>query len=505
MKIQVNDAENSQKELVVELPYEVLESASEQELTKLIPTVKVPGFRPGKAPKDVIKKQYEHKIRSAAIERVINDALRDAMTSNNIMPLSQANVYDVEFDVDKPIKFKAKVDVFPTVNVENHSGFDFEYADISITDADIDGVIDTIRERNMTYEPAKTRTTVELGDIAVIDFEGKLDGVAFDGGTAKDFSLTIGSGQFIPGFEDAVIGMEVGSEKDIDVTFPAEYQAPDLAGKPVVFTVKLHEIKEKVLPELTDEFVATVDPKLSTVAEFRAKLTAGITEEYTNRARFDIFTDMLNKIMDVNPFDVPYSFAKEQAERMAYQSMNQFYQMGLDPDKVGITFDMMVERHIEQAKNQVKHALIINEIATKQNIIVEDKDLDDFIAHHAAMQGRTPEELRQESESHNMLDNFKNDILGRKVREYLEGLNTVKTIKMTKDEYDKSKDPNHVASEEEKPAKKATKAKTTKAKKDDSADAGEEKPKAKRTTKAKAEDGEEKPKTTRKKKADAAE
>ncbi len=503
MKVQVNDAENSQKELIVELPYESFADTVEKELVKLLPTVKIPGFRPGKAPKDVVKKQYEHKVRSNAIERLINDAIRDAMTSNGIMPLSQPNVYDVEFDEDKPIKFKAKVDVFPSVELNKYSGNDFECVEVSITDKDIDNSIESLRQNNMTYELVKNRKVVKDGDIAVIDFEGKLDGVAFDGGTAKEFSLNIGSGQFIPGFEDGVIGMKIGEKKDIPLTFPKEYQAENLAGKEVIFTVKLHEIKEKVMPELDEAFVKTIDPNSSTIEELKTRLKKGLTADYANRVKFELFSSMLVQIVADNPFDVPYSFAKEQAERMAYQSMTQFYQMGLDPEQVGITFDMMVERHIEDAKEQVKQALVINEIAKKEGIVIEEADIDKFLGHHADIQGRPVEDLRKEVEAQNMLESLKNDILSQKVREYLESVNSVKTKKMTKDAYDKAQQPNNEAEPEKKPAKKAAPKKKAEDKADDKP-AKKAAPK-KATTKTAAKASDDKPKATRKKKSDSAE
>lgn len=439
MKVQVNDAANSQKELTFELPYETFEKASELELTKIMPEVKIPGFRPGKAPKDVVKKQYSHKIKAQAIERAINDALKEGLTANNINPLSQPSVSDVKFEDNEPITFKARVDVFPEIKLEKYSGFETEKPEIKISDKDIEATLASLQEQNVSFEPAKSRKSAKKDDMAIINFVGKIDDIPFPGGSAENFSLRLGSGQFIPGFEDGVEGMKIGETKDIQVSFPEDYNQKDLAGKPAVFTVTLNEIKEKVMPKLDDDFAKDVNEKFATLADLKENLRKGMQAECDNSARFEAFNDLLNMVLKENSFDVPFAFVKEQSERLAYNSMNQFYQMGINPEQVGINFEMMVQRHIPQAQQQVKQALIINEIAKKENITVEDADIDKFIAFHADLQNRTVEELKKELEKNHQLESIRNDVLGDKVYDFLATINTIKTKKMTKEEYEKEK------------------------------------------------------------------
>ena len=179
MKVQVNDAERSQKELLVEIPYEVFEKAADKELDTLLPKAKIHGFRPGKAPREIARKQFSHQIKSQAIEKVINEAVQDALTSNNIVPISQAHISDVVFEENKPISFTARVDVFPKVELNKYKDFNFKKVTVEISDADVEDALITLQERDMTYEPVENRDTVQKGDVAVIDFEGKKDGVAF--------------------------------------------------------------------------------------------------------------------------------------------------------------------------------------------------------------------------------------------------------------------------------------------------------------------------------------
>ena len=346
MKVQVNDAERSQKELLVEIPYEVFETAADKELDTLLPKAKIHGFRPGKAPREIARKQFSHQIKSQAIEKVINEAVQDALTSNNIMPISQAHISDVVFEENKPITFTAKVDVFPKVELNKYKDFNFKKVTVEISDADIEDALISLQERDMTYEPVENRDTVKKGDVTVIDFEGKKDGVAFEGGTAKDFSLNIGSGQFIPGFEDSVIGMKKGETKDLNLTFPKEYNNAELAGQDVVFTVTVHEIKEKIKPEINDDFSRDIHPNIKGLHDLKSKQKKGLQTEADKATQLEAFGQILEQIVKENPFEVPYSFVKEQSDRLAFNAMNQFYQMGLNPEQVGISFEMMAQRFI---------------------------------------------------------------------------------------------------------------------------------------------------------------
>lgn len=489
MKVQVNDAERSQKELLVEIPYEVFETAADKELDTLLPKAKIHGFRPGKAPRDIARKQFSHQIKSQAIEKVINEAVQDALTSNNIVPISQAHIADVVFEENKPITFTARVDVFPKVELNKYKDFNFKKVTVEISDADIEDALITLQERDMTYEPVENRDTVQKGDVAVIDFEGKKDGVAFEGGTAKGFSLNIGSGHFIPGFEDGVVGMKKGETKDLNLTFPKEYNSAELAGKDVVFTVTVHEIKEKVKPEINDDFARDIDPNSKGLDDLKSKLKKGLQTEADKATQLEAFGQILEQIVKENPFEVPYSFVKEQSDRLAFNAMNQFYQMGLNPEQVGISFEMMAQRYLAQAEEQVKQAIVINEVAKLENIAVEEEDINKFLSFHAELQGRTVEEIRKELESQMQMEAVRNDVLGDKVYKFLAGVNKAEESKMTKKEYEASKaaaaaEHKEESSKEEKPKKKAA------AKKADAETEAEEKPKKARTSKKKEDSAE---------------
>ncbi|MDR0453865.1 MAG: trigger factor, partial [Deferribacteraceae bacterium] len=245
MKVQIVDAPQSQKEISIEIPYDELEKASEIECERLTKDAKIPGFRPGKAPKDVVKKQNALKIKTHALERVISNAIRDVLIGNNINPIAQPDIQNVVADDGNPITFTAYVDVFPQFDVEKFKGYEFARTKIKVTDEDVNNTIKRLKEEYTEYIPVREKREVRNGDRTIIDFVGKKDGEPFEGGKAKKQTLDIGSGSFIPGFEDGVIGMLPEETKDICLKFPDNYHEDELSGKDVVFTVTLREIQEK--------------------------------------------------------------------------------------------------------------------------------------------------------------------------------------------------------------------------------------------------------------------
>jgi len=440
MKTVIKDIKNSQKEILFEIPYESFLKSSDEELEKVIPGAKIPGFRPGKAPKDIIRKNYSHKIKSNAIERLISESMSETFITNSINPLSQPIISDMVFEDGKPITFTAKLDVFPKLALDKISDFSIDKFFAKISDKDVNNMLEEIRSRQISYIPVEGRDTAKQEDMVIIDFLGKVDGEAFQGGESKNFSLTLGSSQFIPGFEDQVVGMKQGEVKDITVKFPDNYQESSLAGKDAVFTVTLHEIKQKSLPELDDEFAKDIDHKCNTVEDLKGRIRKALEAEFVSKSKNDTFIKLLVKIVEENDFEVPYSFVREHAERLAYNSMSQFYSMGLDPEKMGINFESIIERHIVQAKDQVKHALIINEISLKNSISVEEADIDNYFDHHADLQERPATDIKKEIESSNQLEAVKNDLLGDKVYEYLCTINKIKEKIVTREEYEKIKE-----------------------------------------------------------------
>jgi trigger factor len=422
----------------------------------------VPGYRPGKAPKELIKKQNAQRINAAALEKVVIESINEALRSNNINALGQPDVKNVNFDEEGPITFTAYVDVFPEFTVEKYSGFSFDRVLVKATDKDVDDTVGRLTEQMVEYKAVDARNDIKNGDRTIIDFEGKVDGVPFEGGKAENHTLDIGSGQFIPGFEEGMIGLKKGETGDVPVKFPDDYNAADLAGKDAVFTVKIHEIQEKIAPELNDDFAkkASTD-RANTMAELRDLIRKDLQFESDQFTKFDTFTRILNKLIEENNFEVPSSIVKEQAERLASQNLQQYYQMGINPEMFGLTPQGMAPQFMGEAEMQVKRALVINALAKQFEITVSDEDMDKEMSRLATQSGRDEAELKaQIMMNPQSVQGLRNDLLSEKVYEKLVTENTINDSEMTREEFEEKrrKDAEEAekseTAEEEKPKKK---------------------------------------------------
>lgn len=492
MKIQVTDAPKSQKIISIELPYETFVAAEDAETELVAKDAKIQGFRPGKAPREIVKKQNLQKIRSGALEKLINNAVRDALVSNNINPLGQPDVRDVTMEDGKPISFTVHVDVFPQIDLNNTKGFDFEKVKVSITDADVESTIKNLQQQFTEFVEIEKARPVKDGDQVEIDYEGKIDGVPFSGGTAQHQTLLIGSGQFIPGFEEGVIGMNIGETKDVTLKFPEEYHAADLAGKETVFTVKLHGIKEKKVPAIDADFAKKINPKLESADMLNERILKDLQNEVDQYTKMDAFTVMLNKLVAENPFEVPQSIVYEQATRMAQQSLQQYQQMGINPEMFGMTAQSMMGQFLQGAEEQIKRALVINRVVELEGLTATDEDFKKAVERIVEMSGMSSEDVNRELlQNQQAFMGIQNDIMSDKVYEFLARVNNVKDKVMTREEYEKMKaeegkkqaaGDNAEADEqaEEKPKKKA-KAKADSEAADAEKEAKPRKPRAKKS------------------------
>ena len=425
MKVTVTDKEKSQKELSVEIPAEAFKEAFDKEFNKVAKNIKIAGFREGKAPKDVVMKEKGHAIRVQTLEFIINEAVKDAIEQNNIRAMGQPQVKDVNFEDDeKPITFKVLVDVFPVYDVEKCTGFEFTKEVNEVTDEDVDNVIDNLRKRQSAYEPVENGA-VENGCMTVLDFEGKLHGEVIPAACAKSYSLEIGSGTFIPGFEEQVVGMKNEEVKDITVTFPADYHEKSLAGQPVVFTITMHEIKKKVLPELNDDFAKSVGEKYETVDALIKAVKEDLSSEAADLSKDALYNQMLDRIIDENPFEIPSVMVIEQAEKLAEQTLRQYSMYGVDPAQMGINKQQLAEQNYGVAERQIKSALVINKISEKNNINPTDEDVDKAIAEYAVKFDKSVDEFKKELEQYGGINSFRNTVFTNMVYDYLAANNKI--------------------------------------------------------------------------------
>ena len=375
-----NKVDTNKYEVIVEVEADVFNTEVNKVYRREVKKINIPGFRKGKAPRAIIEKMYgESVFYEDAIQNLYPGALADAAEEAK---LDIVGVEDISVDEagKQGFTFKAVVFVSPEeVDINGYEGIKVEAKSTEVTDELVNEEIEKVRDRNSRLITVEDRP-VKDGDIAVIDFEGFVDGEAFEGGKAESFNLTIGSGQFIPGFEEQIIGKSTGDEFTIDVTFPEEYQAAELAGKASQFKIKRHESKEKELPEVDDEFVKDVSDK-ETVEEYREEIKGELAEKLQKEADSDAERQIIEKLCELLEAEIPEVMYENKKNDMLRDFDMQLRSQGLDLKTylqyVGMSADDVKEGYKEQAEQRVKLRLALEKIAEKEGFTdVTDEELE---------------------------------------------------------------------------------------------------------------------------------
>ena len=366
-------------ELVVTVDGETFEKAINKVYKKQVKSINIPGFRKGKAPRHIIEKMYGTEVfYDDAMQDCYPDALYEAAKEQNLEIVAVEKLEAVEAGKEG-FTFKTDIIVKPTLEVEGYKGFEIEKKSTEVTEELIDEEIDKVRDRNSRMVTVEGRAA-QNGDTAVIDFEGFVDGVAFEGGKAEKYSLSLGSGNFIPGFEEQVVGHEVGEEFSINVNFPEDYQAEELKGKEAEFKIKLHELKEKELPEVDDEFVKDVSEK-ETVAEYRDELKETISARLKDEAEKDVDNQISEKLIELAQGDIPEQMYDNQANDMVRDFEMRLRSQGMDPKMymqyMGMDMAALKNMYMDEAEKRVKLRLVLEAIAKQENLEVTEADLED--------------------------------------------------------------------------------------------------------------------------------
>lgn len=373
-----NKVETNKYELEIEVDAAEFDKAVEKAYLKQRKKINVPGFRAGKAPRKMIEKMYgEGVFYDEAVNALYPNAISDAVSEAKLELVDSPSVEVTSVSKENGVVFKATCITKPEVEVADYKGITLEKKVDEVTDDAINNEIEKLRQQGMRITTVEDRAA-QTGDDVVIDFEGFKDGVAFEGGKAEKFTLSLGSGQFIPGFEDQIVGHNIGDEFDIDVTFPEDYQSKELAGQPVVFKIKLHEIKEKQLPEVDDDFVKDTT-EFDTVEELKADLKKKLEEAAEKKADAEVEGKMMDKVIDGMKGEIPEVMYERRIDSMINDFNNRLSQQGLNVDTylqyTGMDKDSFRKTFKEQAERQVKLRLALEKVAQVENIEVTDEEL----------------------------------------------------------------------------------------------------------------------------------
>lgn len=366
-------------ELEITVDGEVFKNAVNKVYKKQVKNINIPGFRKGKAPKHIIEKMYGKEVfYDDAMQDCYPEALDSAAKEAEVKIVAVETLEAIEAG-DEGFTFKATIIVEPEVEIANYSGIEVEKKSTEVTDELINEEIEKVRERNSRMITVEDRAAQE-GDIAVIDFEGFLDGEAFEGGKGENFNLNLGSGQFIPGFEEQIVGHKADEEFSINVKFPEDYQAEELKGKDAEFKIKLHEIKAKELPEVDDEFVKDVSDK-ETLDEYKAELSEQIKSRLENEADRDVDNKLIDTLIENMSGDVPEAMYDNQVNDMFREFDMRLRSQGMDMGTylqyTGMDADALKTMYKPEAEKRVKLRLILQAIAKKESLVADDKDIEE--------------------------------------------------------------------------------------------------------------------------------
>lgn len=398
MSLQVEKLENNRAKLTIEVPAEEFDSAIEKAYQKNKSKMSVPGFRKGKVPRQMIEKMYGTGVfYEDAANIIIPDAYAREIENCDVEIVSQPTIDVTQIEKGKSFIFTATVALKPEVTLGKYKGLEIEKTVAEVSDDELNAELDKVREQNSRTIPVEDRA-VEDGDIATVDYEGFVDGVPFEGGKGTDYPLTIGSHTFIDNFEEQLIGKNIGEETEVHVTFPEEYHAEELKGKPATFKVTVKEIKKKELPELDNDFAQDVS-EFDTLEEYKADVKKTLLENKEKQIKTDIENKAIEMIIEDSKMDIPEEMITEQCNQMADDFARRLQGQGLDIEQyfkfTGLTAQKMLEDMKPQALKRIQSRLVLEAVAAAENIEVADEDVDKEIDTMASMYQMETDKLKE--------------------------------------------------------------------------------------------------------------
>lgn len=421
--------ENNQGVLTVEVEKEEFSAALDKAFKKVVKKVNVPGFRKGKVPRKIFEARFGvESLYQDALDIILPEAYQKAVDETGIEPVDRPEVDIEQLERGQNVIFKATVTVKPDVQLGEYKGLEIPAKDFTVTDEQVEEELENVRNRQAELIVVEDGEVNE-GDTVVIDFEGFIDGEPFEGGKGENYSLEIGSGSFIPGFEDQLIGMKKGEEKEIQVTFPEDYQVEELKGKEATFQVKLHEIKRKKLPELDDEFAKDVS-EFDTLDEYKQDLRKKLEERAKQEEEAYKKDTVVEQAAENATMDIPQVMIDHEIDHMISELEQNLQMQGMNLDLYyqfsGTNEEELKERYKADAEKRVRISLTLEAIAKQENIEVSEKEVEEEIEKMAETYQRDKEEIRKLLTAQDNLDGIKNDLRIRKAVDLL--VNNSKTV-----------------------------------------------------------------------------
>lgn len=417
MKVTVEDISSVKKKLHIQVLPDAIEKEMQKALADVSKKAKIPGFRPGKAPKAVVERHYQQEIESEVMNRLISDSYLQAVRESKLSPVEMPNISNISpLLKDAPLNYTAVVEVRPQFTLGTYEGIEVAEPPVAVTDEEVVQTIDRLREMYAQLEVVEGKP-LDNSHTAIIDFEGFRDGKPIEGAKAQDHTLMLGTGSLIPGFEEQLVGMQKGDNREINVNFPADYDNKDLAGKDAKFSVTLKEVKQKVLPELNDEFAKDLGDHKN-VDELKARIREDLEHRKKNELANGQREELMKKLVEAHTFDVPDGMVERELMAMARSHATRLARQGMDLKD----FDIVAfrEKNRDLAVKRVKGILLMEAIADKEKIEISDDEVNAALAAAARSTGQKLDAVKKYyQEQEGGLDNLRTSLLQEKALAHL--------------------------------------------------------------------------------------
>ncbi|MEO5346168.1 MAG: trigger factor [Magnetococcus sp. YQC-9] len=420
MEVTVEETSALERTITVRTEADQVNALLDQELSRLAATIKLPGFRPGKTPRKVIESRFKDHLAQTVMERLLQEGLGKTIKEHALRMAGDPELESVKPATrGEPFLFTAKVQIIPEVQPEGYQGMPLTRRVAEVTDADMEHALNQIRERHARYE-AQEGVQAASGDQIVLNFKGFVDGEAFEGGSAEGYVLELGSGRFIPGFEEQLIGMTVGEERAINVTFPEGYGAPNLAGKPAVFNCSLTEVRARILPEVDDALAVAERIKEGGVEALKTRVRDDLTRRAASAAEKQLQRQIHDGLVAGNPFELPSKMVDREVKAMLEQFKEDTLARGMNPDQFGLSDEILANEFKDPAQRRVRLGLVLGAVAKKEGMEVDDGRVHARIDKLAAAYGNQANEFRQWARSEeSRMDGIRGAVLEEMVNEWI--------------------------------------------------------------------------------------
>lgn len=395
MKYTIDNISEFSKKIAIAVPLAKIDSQFQDQYSKLQQSTHIKGFRKGKAPLETLKKLHHAKVKYEVMEKLIQDSYVESIIKEKLNPIGQPHIHldNENWNEKEELKFTAEFEVYPTLNITNYEKIELTDKKITVTDEKLQQTLEMLQKQKSVTKDIADRKKAEKGDIAHIDFDGFVDGKPLEGGSMKAFDLELGSNSFIPGFEDKLLGMEVGSKKDLNLKFPATYQKKELENKDVLFKVVLKALKQKELPTIDDKFAKSFSFK--NLEEFKEVIKKDLLEEVKSQNKKDLEEQLFEKLIENNSFNLPTKLVTQQKAQLITESQKELKEKGLNPDQIKDYEKKWDTEFQVNAEKILKVSLIIQELAHKLNIKTDEKAIEAKLQEHAKTTGIEIQKIKE--------------------------------------------------------------------------------------------------------------